>query len=126
MLRRWGLLVYCSSFARDCFGGFYGSISHKSSYPGISIPGSSGRVSTFGGVSRPGRSYPSVAPSRDFIYSVPDVDFSKAGITAPRHDDDGHSSAVGASLGCPSHAGSGLGHSSSNGDGGSPRIEVFL
>ena len=63
-----------------------------------------------------------MSTSVDFTRSSLDVDFSGAGITVPRRDGDGRSSAVGAGLSCPSRVGPGLGTSSLNGDGGSPVV----
>ena len=119
MCRRCGLFVCCSTFTRGCSDGLSNGILHGSWCRRPSVSNSSGRDSFFRGFSRPVPSYPSVPSFGGFTRSSLDIDFSGAGITGPRRDGDGRSSAVGAGLGCLS-AGSRLDGSSLIGSGDSP------
>ena len=119
MCRRCSLFVCCSTFARGCSDGFSDGIWHGSWCRRPSVTNSSGRDSFSRGFSRPVPSYPCVPPFGGFTRSTLDMDFSGAGITGPRRDGDGRSSAVGAGLGCLP-AGSGLDGSNLNSSGDSP------
>ena len=126
MCRRCGRFVCCSTFASGCSGDFSDGLSRRSWCPRSSIPNSSGHDSSSCVVSRPGSPHSSVPPFGGFTRSSVNVSVLGAGITVPRRDGDGHSSAVSAGLGCPSLAGPGLGTSSLNGDGGSPPVVDYI